>query len=149
MAIGSGQLHGKGFDTNEIGSVLSSGFISESQTDFIYTVIGEEFGFVGACAVILLILAITVDAYVIAARAPDVAGRLIAAGLGTWVGFQGFLNIGVATGVVPNTGIPLPFVSSGLTSLLSTYAGVGFVLSVRMQSGDTVKISPGKEFEGL
>ncbi|MCR5674402.1 MAG: rod shape-determining protein RodA [Lachnospiraceae bacterium] len=133
MAIGSGQLHGKGFDTNEISSVLSGGFISESQTDFIYTVIGEEFGFVGACAVILLILGVAVDSFVIAARARDVGGKIIATGLGAWVGFQGFLNIGVATGVMPNTGIPLPFVSSGLTSLLSTYIGVGFVLNVRMQ----------------
>ena len=133
MAIGSGQLHGKGFDTNEISSVLSGGFISESQTDFIYTVIGEEFGFVGACAVILLILGIAVDAYIIAARAKDLGGKIIAAGFGTWIAFQGFLNIGVATGVMPNTGIPLPFVSSGLTSLISIYVGVGFVMSVRMQ----------------
>ncbi len=146
MAIGSGQLNGKGFDTNEISSVLSGGFISESQTDFIFTVIGEEFGFVGASAVILLIFGIAVDAFVIAARAKDVAGRIIASGLGAWIGFQGFLNIGVATGVMPNTGIPLPFVSSGLTSLLSTYLAVGFVLNVRMQEESTISASYFREF---
>ena len=59
---------------------------------------------------------------------------MIAAGVGAWVGFQGFMNIGVATGVIPNTGIPLPFVSYGLSSLLSLYMGIGFVLNVNMQS---------------
>ena len=136
MAIGSGQLHGKGFDTNEMSSVLSGGYISESQTDFIFTIIGEEFGFVGACSVILLILGIAIDCFIIAARASDLSGRLIATGMAVWIGFQGFLNIGVATGVMPNTGIPLPFVSSGLTSLWSIYIGIGCVLSVRMRQDD-------------
>ncbi|MCR5178767.1 MAG: rod shape-determining protein RodA [Lachnospiraceae bacterium] len=136
MAIGSGQLHGKGFDTNEMSSVLSGGYISESQTDFIFTIIGEEFGFIGACSVILLILGIAIDCLIIASRANDLGGKLIPTGMAVWIGFQGFLNIGVATGVMPNTGIPLPFVSSGLTSLWSIYAGIGCVLSVRMRQDD-------------
>ena len=69
----------------------------------------------------------------ISSRTRDKAGEVIAAGVGGWIGFQGFLNIGVATGVMPNTGIPLPFVSYGLTSLVCLYAGIGFVLNVRMQ----------------
>lgn len=134
MAIGSGQLYGKGYNTNEISSVLNGGFISESQTDFIFTVIGEEFGFIGACFVVVILLLIAIRCVSISMKAKDKAGELIAAGVGGWIGFQGFLNIGVATGVFPNTGIPLPFVSSGLTSLLVAYAGIGFVLNVRLQS---------------
>ena len=134
MAIGSGQLTGKGYNTNEISSLLNSGYISESQTDFIFTVIGEEFGFIGSVAVVILLALIAIRCYMIARTAKDEAGTIIAAGMGTWIGFQGFLNIAVATGVFPNTGIPLPFVSYGLTSLLSLYMGVGFVLNVRMQS---------------
>ncbi len=133
MAIGSGQLYGKGYNTNEISSVLNGGFISESQTDFIFTVIGEEFGFVGSVIVIALIFAIAIECFIISTKAKDKAGELIAAGVGAWIGFQGFINVGVATGVLPNTGLPLPFVSYGLTSLLSVYAGIGFVLNVRLQ----------------
>ncbi|WP_026509325.1 FtsW/RodA/SpoVE family cell cycle protein [Butyrivibrio sp. LC3010] len=133
MAIGSGQLLGKGYNTNEITSVLNGGFVSESQTDFIFTVVGEEFGFIGGLAVIALLLLIAVECFVIAGRSKDLAGQLIATGMGAWIGFQGFLNIGVATGALPNTGIPLPFVSAGLTSLVSCYIGMGFVLNVRLQ----------------
>ncbi|MBQ7679401.1 MAG: FtsW/RodA/SpoVE family cell cycle protein, partial [Butyrivibrio sp.] len=137
MAIGSGQLYGKGYNTNEISSVLNGGFVSETDTDFIFTVIGEEFGFVGGCIVILLILFVAIDCMVTAYRAKDMAGRIIAAGMGAWVGFQGLMNIGVTTGVMINTGLPLPFVSSGLTSLICAYAGMGFVLNVRLQSRRT------------
>ena len=121
MAIGSGQLYGKGYNTNEISSVLNGGFISESPTDFIFTVIGEEFGFVGACVVVVLILAIAVECFMISMKARNKAGEIIAAGVGAWIGFQGFINIGVATGVIPNTGIPLPFISYGGSSLLSMF----------------------------
>ena len=133
MAIGSGQLLGKGYNTNEISSVLNGGFVSESQTDFIFTVVGEEFGFIGGCAVIVLLLLIALECFIIAGRAKDLTGQLIATGMGAWIGFQGFLNIGVATGALPNTGIPLPFVSAGLTSLVSCFTGMGFVLNVRIQ----------------
>ena len=131
MAIGSGGLYGKGVDGAS--SFLETGYISESQTDFIFTVIGETFGFIGCCAVVILILLITVKCFLIAARAKDMQGRIIASGMGAWIGLQSFLNIGVATGLLPNTGIPLPFVSYGLTSLVCLYAGIGFILNVRMQ----------------
>ena len=133
MAIGSGQLLGKGYNTNEISSVLNAGFISESRTDFIFTVIGEEFGFIGSCIVVVLVMLIAIECFVVGGKAKDMCGMLIASGMGAWIGFQGFLNIGVATGVLPNTGIPLPFVSSGLTSLVSCFTGIGFVLNVRLQ----------------
>jgi rod shape determining protein RodA len=135
MAIGSGQLLGKGYNTNEISSLLNSGYISESQTDFIFTVIGEEFGFLGSAIVVILVALIAIRCLRDARRAPDLAGQIIGTGIAAWIGFQGFMNIGVATGVLPNTGIPLPFVSYGLTSLLSLYVGIGFLLNVNMQNG--------------
>ena len=133
MAIGSGRLLGKGYNTNEISSLLNSGYIAESQTDFIYTVVGEEFGFVGSVTVVLLVMLIAVHCMLIARSARNTGGAIIAAGVGAWIGFQGFMNMGVVTGILPNTGIPLPFMSYGLTSVWCLYAGVGFVLNVRMQ----------------
>ncbi len=134
MAIGSGQLDGKGYRNNEITSVKNGNFISEAETDFIFAVIGEEFGFKGSVAVIVLIIGIGLECVSIARRAKDTAGTIIAAGVGGIVAFQGFLNIGVATFILPNTGLPLPFVSYGLTSLMSLYIGMGFVLNVRLQA---------------
>lgn len=133
MAIGSGQLYGKGYNTNEISSVKNGNFISEPQTDFIFAVIGEEFGFIGGCAVIVLLILIAFECIMVAKKAKDLAGSIIASGVAALVGFQGIINISVATGVIPNTGIPLPFVSYGLTSLVSLYIGIGFVLNVRLQ----------------
>lgn len=133
IAIGSGMLYGKGYNNNEFSSVKSGNFISEPQTDFIYAVIGEEFGFVGGCTVIVLLILIAFECIMVARRAKDIAGTIIAAGVASLVGFQGIINISVATRVIPNTGIPLPFVSYGLTSLVSLYIGVGFVLNVRLQ----------------
>ncbi len=133
MAIGSGQLTGKGYKNNEISSVKNADFIAEQQTDFIFAVIGEEFGFVGACAVIVLVLLISVECLLIARKAKDIAGTIIASGIGAMIGLQGFINIGVVTYLLPNTGLPLPFVSYGLTSLVSSFIGIGFVLNVGLQ----------------
>ena len=132
-AIGSGMLYGKGYNNNESSSVKNGNFISEPQTDFIYAVIGEEFGFLGGCTVIVLLILISFECIMVARRAKDIAGTIIAAGIAALVGFQGIINISVATNVIPNTGIPLPFVSYGLTSLVSLYIGIGFVLNVRLQ----------------
>lgn len=132
-AIGSGQLYGKGYKTNEISSVKNGNFISEPETDFIFAVIGEEFGFAGTCVVIILVILITLECILVARRAKDLAGTLIASGMAALIGFQGFLNISVTTGLLPNTGVTLPFVSYGLTSLVSLYIGIGFVLNVGLQ----------------
>lgn len=133
MAIGSGQLWGKGLNNNMISSVKNGNFISEPQTDFIYTIVGEELGFVGGCAVIILLFLITLECLSVARKAKDLAGTCICSGMAALVGFQSFVNIAVATGLFPNTGVPLPFVSYGLTSLVSLYIGMGFVLNVRLQ----------------
>lgn len=134
MAIGSGQLLGKGYNNNEIGSVKNGNFISEGQTDFIFAIIGEEWGFIGSCLIIILQFLIALECALIGWKARDMAGHVIAGGVAGLVCFQSFINIGVATGLVPNTGLPLPFVSYGLTSLVSMYMGIGFVLNVRWVS---------------
>ncbi len=134
MAIGSGQLDGKGYKNNEITSVKNGNFISEAQTDFIFAVVGEEFGFKGCVVVIVLLFGISLECISIARRAKDIAGTIIAAGVGGLIAFQGFFNIGVATFILPNTGLPLPFVSYGLTSLWSLFIGIGVVLNVRLQA---------------
>ena len=133
MAIGSGQLTGKGYRNNQISSVKNANFIAEQQTDFIFAVIGEEFGFYGACTVVFLLFFISAECFLTARRAKDIAGTIIAAGVGAQLGFQGFINIGVVTYLLPNTGLPLPFLSYGLTSLVSSFIGIGFVLNVGLQ----------------
>lgn len=133
-AIASGMLDGKGYKNNEITSVKNGNFISEAQTDFIFAVIGEEFGFKGSLAVILLEMLIALECIHVARRARDPAGTIIAASMGGLVGVQAFINIGVATFILPTTGLTLPFVSYGLTSLMSLFIGMGFVLNVRLQA---------------
>lgn len=137
MAIGSGQLLGKGYNNNEISSVKNGNFISEAQTDFIFAVVGEEWGFLGSCLIIILEFLIALECALIGWKARDMAGHIIAGGTAALVCFQSFINIGVATGLIPNTGLPLPFVSYGLTSLVSMYLGMGFVLNVRWVSRRT------------
>ncbi|MCI9337603.1 MAG: rod shape-determining protein RodA [Lachnospiraceae bacterium] len=133
-AIASGQLEGKGYKNNEITSVKNGNFLSEAQTDFIFSVIGEEFGFKGSVVVIVLLFCVALECISVARKAKDLAGTIIAASMGGLVAFQGFFNIGVATFILPTTGLTLPFVSYGLTSLLSLFIGMGFVLNVRLQA---------------
>ena len=134
MAIGSGQLMGKGLGNDAFDSVKNGNYISEPHTDFIFAVAGEELGFIGSALVILLIFFITLEILLIANKAKDVSGKLICVGMATLIGFQSFVNICVVTGLMPNTGLPLPFVSYGLTSLVTVYFGIGIVLNVGLQS---------------
>jgi len=133
MAIGSGQLWGKGLNNSVATSMKNANYIIEPQTDFIFSVAGEELGFVGTITIIVLLLFIVIDCILIARKAKDLSGRLICCGMAALIGFQSIFNIFVATGLMPNTGIPLPFVSYGLTSLLTLYMGIGFVLNVGLQ----------------
>ena len=133
MAIGSGQLWGKGLNNSAATSMKNANYIIEPQTDFIFAVAGEALGFIGPMVIVLLLLFIVIECILIARKAKDLAGRLICCGMAALIGFQSIFNIFVATGLMPNTGIPLPFVSYGLTSLLSLYLGMGFVLNVGLQ----------------
>ncbi len=133
MAIGSGQLTGKGLNNNTTTSVKNGNFILEPQTDFIFAIIGEELGFTGSCIVIALLLLTVIQCIVIGTRSQNLTGKIIGCGVGGLIGFQSFINIGVATQILPNTGVPLPFVSYGLTSLVSLYIGIGLVLNVGLQ----------------
>lgn len=134
-AIASGELIGKKLSGNdEVTSVNEGNFVSENQTDFIFAVAGEEYGFLGCCTIILLLLAISIECIRMGLRAKNLSGKIICCGMASIVSLQSFLNICVATGIAPNTGTPLPFVSYGLTSLVSLYLGMGLVLNVGLQS---------------
>ena len=133
MAIGSGQLNGKGLNNNSFTSVKNGNFLIESETDFIFAIIGEEMGFVGCCIVIFLLLLIIIQCIRIGMKAQNLAGQIICGGVAAMIGIQSFINMGVATGVLPNTGLSLPFVSAGLTSIVCFYMSIGFVLNVGLQ----------------
>lgn len=134
LAIGSGGLTGKSLnDSSDIISVKEGNFLPESHTDFIFAIVGEELGFVGAAAVIILLFAIVIECFITGSRAPNLHGRIFCYGFGVLLGLQSFVNIGVTTMILPNTGLTLPFVSYGLTSLISMYCGIGIVLNIGLQ----------------
>jgi len=133
MAIGSGQLWGKGLNNSEATSMKNADYILEPQTDFIFAVIGEELGFVGCAIILVLLLLVVIECVSIASKAKDLQGKLFCCGMATWIGFQSFVNIGVNTGLLPNTGVPLPFVSYGLSSVIAIYIGIGIVLNIGLQ----------------
>lgn len=133
IAIGSGQLYGKGLNNSNVNSVKNGNFIAEPQTDFIFAVAGEELGFLGCCLIVILEFLIAIECILVGQRARDISGTLLCCGMAAWIAFQSFINICVATGLMPNTGLPLPFVSYGLTSLVSLFGGIGLVLNVGLQ----------------
>ena len=133
-AIASGELVGKKLSGDDSTTSVNQGnFVAENQTDFIFAVIGEELGFIGCVIVIVLFLLVVYECLMMAARAKDLAGRLICTGMATLIAFQGFANIAVATGIFPNTGLPLPFISYGSSSLISIFIGMGLVLNAGLQ----------------
>ena len=133
QAIASGQLYGKGLFNTTLDSVKNGNFLSEEDCDFIFAVIGEEIGFYGSVIIIALFVLVVLECVWLAIRARDLAGRLICMGMGSLIAFQAFVNVGVATRLLPNTGLPLPFVSAGLSSLLSLMIGMGLVFNVGLQ----------------
>lgn len=140
IAIGSGELSGKGLNNNDASSANKGDFIAEIQTDFIFTVAGEELGFLGSAGIVILLLLISLECLLISMRAKDLSGQIICCGMATLISIQSFINIGVATRILPNTGTPLPFVSYGLTSLLTLFLGMGLVLNAGLQT--KIRISP-------
>ena len=133
MAIASGQLFGKGLNNNSIASVKTGNYLVEEQTDFIFAIVGEELGFAGCMFVIFMISLIIYELIGMAAKSKDMEGRLICVGMAAVIGFQTFTNIAVATGLFPNTGLPLPFISYGVSSLMSLYVCLGITLNVGLQ----------------
>ncbi|CAL9550571.1 rod shape-determining protein RodA [Streptomyces sp. enrichment culture] len=130
IAIGSGGLTGSGL-TN--GSQTTGQFVPEQQTDFIFTVAGEELGFVGGALIIALLGIILWRACRIARDTTDLYGTVVAAGIVAWFGFQAFENIGMTLGIMPVTGLPLPFVSYGGSSMFATWLAVGLLQSIKLQ----------------
>ena len=120
------------------GPVNQAGYIYASYNDFIISVIGEEFGFIGCISVLLVMFLISVKCLLIAAKAPDVCGRLIASGAAVMFFLQTFVNIGVATDLMPNTGMPLPFISYGGSSMWINMVAVGLVLNVKMSKSESI-----------
>ncbi|MDY5576431.1 MAG: FtsW/RodA/SpoVE family cell cycle protein [Lachnospiraceae bacterium] len=133
LAIGSGGLWGKGLNNTSEDSIKNGNYIPEPQTDFIFAIVGEELGFVGTASLIVLLALICFECVYIGAHAPDMAGKIICSGVAAIIAIQTFINIAVVTNMMPNTGLTLPFVSYGLSSLLSLYIGMGFVLNVGLQ----------------
>lgn len=127
IAVGSGQLWGKGYLE---GTQNQMGFLPTKSTDFIFSVISEEFGFIGSMLVVLLLFALIWRCFTIARRADNAYGRYICIGVGAMFLFHVFENVGMCIGLMPVTGIPLPFMSYGGTSLVTNMIAVGLVLSV-------------------
>ncbi len=127
IAVGSGQIFGKGYLE---GTQNQMGYLPTKSTDFIYSVISEEFGFIGAMVVVIVLFAIILRCFKAAQRADNAFGRYICTGVGALFLFHAFENIGMCIGLTPVTGIPLPFLSYGGTSLITNLAAIGLVLSV-------------------
>jgi cell division protein FtsW len=131
IALGSGGLLGKGLGASN----QKLFYLPQSHTDFVYAILGEEFGFVGAAAVLAAFAVLVTAGFKISARASDAFGRYLAAGLTAIVGLCAAVNLCVVTGLIPTTGIPLPFISYGGTSLVATFAAVGILVNVARRSG--------------
>ncbi len=134
IAIGNGGLFGQGlFD----GSQTRSRFVPEQHTDFVFTVAGEELGLVGAGVLILLFAVLLWRALAISRQADDIFGRVAAAGIACWFAFQTFQNVGMCLGIMPVTGVPLPLVSYGGSSMFASMAALGLLQNIAMRGSTT------------
>ena len=127
ITVGSGGLIGTGLFN---GPQTNGRFVPEQQTDFIFTVAGEELGFIGSGAILILYLILLMRGFSIARRTNDPFGRLVCTGVIAWFAFQLFENIGMTLGLMPMTGVPLPFISYGGSSMFATLIGVGLLQNV-------------------
>ncbi len=127
IAVGSGGMFGQGLFH---GRLVAGNFVPSQQTDFIFTVAGEELGFVGAIVIVFLLGVVIVRALRIATRADDLFGLLVASGIAMWFAFQSFVNIGMTIGIMPITGLPLPFVSYGGSAVFADMIAIGLLQSV-------------------
>jgi cell division protein FtsW len=133
LAFGSGGLFGKGLGASQLKLL----YLPDPHTDFIFPVIGEELGFLGATGLVLVFMLWGVRGWKVARRAPDLFGHLVAAGITSWVLLQALINMGVATGMLPTKGLPLPFVSFGGSSLVITLIAAGILLNISSQAQKT------------
>jgi len=138
LAFGSGGLLGKGLGASQLKLL----YLPDPHTDFIFPVIGEELGFIGAIGVILVFVLWGMRGWQVAKRAPDLFGQLLAAGITCWVLIQATINMGVSCGLLPTKGLPLPFVSFGGSSLIITMSAVGILLNISGQAGGIPNTSP-------
>jgi rod shape determining protein RodA len=127
ISVGSGGMHGQGLFH---GQLVSGSFVPEQYTDFIFTVAGEELGFIGSLIIIGLLGLLLFRALHIAYRADDQFGTLVAAGIAIWFGVQSFINIGMTIGIMPVTGLPLPFLSYGGSALFADMIAIGILQAV-------------------
>jgi rod shape determining protein RodA len=127
IAVGSGGLTGHGLFH---GSLIAGNFVPSQSTDFIFTVAGEELGFAGCIAIVVLLGVVIARALRIAARADDQFGTLAAAGIAVWFAFQAFVNVGMTIGLTPITGLPLPFISYGGSAAFADMIAIGILQSV-------------------
>lgn len=141
VAIGSGGLSGRGYG---LGDQNNLGNLPARHTDFIFSVIGEEWGFIGACSVVVLLVALVMLCFLIALNTQEPYGKLVAAGIGALFAVQGYQNIGMTMGLTPITGLPLPFVSYGGSSLVSSFAALALVMRVASQN---VRVLSSKDLE--
>ena len=130
ITIGSGGMFGTGYLH---GTQTNLDFVPEQHTDFIFTVVGEEFGFVGAVVVLLFYAILLWRALRVAMLSKDPFGTYLAAGIAAMFAIQMFVNIGMTVGIMPITGIPLPFVSYGGSSLIASYMAIGLLLSIQLR----------------
>ncbi len=131
LALALGGLLGAGLGESRLAGGL---FLPNASNDFIFAIIGEEFGLLGGGLVIVLFLAVGYLGIRTSLGAPDTFGAMLAAGITAWICIQAFINIGVVVGLVPVTGIPLPFVSAGGSSLIVSFAAVGILLSISRET---------------
>ena len=127
IAVGSGGMFGQGLFH---GQLVAGNFVPSQQTDFIFTVAGEELGFVGTIVIVFLLGVVILRALRIATRADDLFGLLVASGIAMWFAFQSFVNIGMTIGIMPITGLPLPFVSYGGSAIFADMIAIGLLQSV-------------------
>ena len=130
IAIGAGGLVGLGYLN---GTQTGLDFVPEQHTDFIFTVVGEEFGFIGAMVLLTMFCLLLWRAFRIAALSKDLFGTFLAAGIASMFAVQIFINVGMTLGIMPITGIPLPFVSYGGSSMMTNFVAVGLLLNVHMR----------------
>ena len=137
-ALGNGGVFGVG-----LGASRARWFyLPNAHTDFIFAIIGEETGLIGGLTVIGLFIALAVAGWMVATRAPDSFGRMVAAGITVWLSFQALVNIGGVLGVVPITGIALPFVSYGSTALIVSMGAVGILVNIAQSGDDAASAKP-------